>query len=125
MPTPTIKTLRNRAFQSSEELLRFANHELLPLLGQLIRGWIATYRPASDSITASGTLDADVSIALVDATAGPVTVTLSDSRQAMVRVVKVDASANTVTVTPVEGGVTLAAQWDSVDVVGDGTNFYK
>lgn len=122
---PTTKTLRNRALQSAEELLRFANRELLPLLAQMLQGISWSAAPKSEAFIAGDTLAIGTGIALVDATSGPVTITLNAARQARVRVVKVDASANTVTVTPVEGGVTLAAQWDSVDVVGDGTNFYK
>jgi S1-C subfamily serine protease len=115
-------TVRSSGFKSLEEFLRFGNFELLPILRQLRQAVVA---PISEGMSVSSTADIASSLILVDATAGPVTVTLADGRKALVRVVKVDASGNAVTVTPVQGGATLAAQWDSVDVIGDGTLFYK
>lgn len=70
-------------------------------------------------------------VVLVDATSGPLQVTLAAAvagRRATVK--KVDATANVVTVQPAAGlidgaaAVNLPAQWDSVSVVSDGTNWF-
>ncbi len=67
----------------------------------------------------------------VDATAGPVTITLSSPLALfhLLIVQKVDASGNAVTVAApsgvtLSGGLPLAAQWDRLIIVADDSAFY-
>jgi len=72
------------------------------------------------------------SLVLVDASGGPVTVTLpGPTSTAVVTVKKIDSSANAVTIaTPgsetIDGDSdrTLTAQWVAREVASDGTNYY-
>jgi hypothetical protein len=88
---------------------------------------------AVDSFTSAATLDYKNDIALVDATAAAVTITLPKAQEYKGRpfyIKKVDASANAVTVEgdgseTIDGAanVSLASQWDGVRVVSDGTGW--
>lgn len=89
--------------------------------------------PTVFTVTTATTLTQSAGLCLVDATAGAVTVTLPRADQArgqMVSVKKIDASGNAVTVDAMGGTIdgattaTLAARWDSVTIVSDGTNWY-
>lgn len=85
--------------------------------------------------TASITLKAIDNIVLVDATGGAITITLPPVAQHSSRVYtvkKIDASGNAVTVDgngaeTIDGALTavLAAQWDSVMIVSNGTAWFK
>lgn len=67
-------------------------------------------------------------LVLVNATAGPVTVTVPVAASAVTWTKKTDASANAVTVAPASGqldggtGVNVTGQYETLTVVGDGTN---
>ena len=81
------------------------------------------------------TLTASNTTTSVDASAAAVTITLPLASQHVSRVYsikKIDASANAVTITPsgadtIDGAATysLAAQWDSVTLVSDGSQWLK
>ena len=85
-------------------------------------------------ITASETLEADDYLVLVDATSGAVTASLPTALSkegSQIIVKKIDVSANAVTVDAdasetIDGSTTtsLAAQYDSVTVISDGTEWW-
>lgn len=84
--------------------------------------------------TAAYTLTLSDSICVVDATGGAVTITLPTAASAINRcfyIKKIDASGNAVTVDgdgseTIDGATTasLASQYDSVQVVSDGTEWW-
>lgn len=90
----------------------------------------ATY-PKLQALTADATLaNVGWTVAKVDATAGNVTVTLpAVAAGRRVTVKRTDGSANTVTVsggaTTIDGAASaaVAAQWDVLHLVSDGTNW--
>jgi len=83
-----------------------------------------------NTVTADYTLDGNDQVVLVDATAGPVTITLQPAasmRGKTVTVTKIDATANTVTVVPdgtdlISGATSevLTAQFESFTAISDG-----
>jgi len=88
-----------------------------------------------NSTTSSITIAAETKLQLVDATSGPVTITLPTALEATNRVLtvkKVDATANAVTIDgsgteTIDGAATrsITAQWDSMTIVSNGTTWYR
>lgn len=89
---------------------------------------------SSQTITTNITLSSSDDVVLVDATVGPVTVTLApaaDRQGLKVSVKKVDSSANAVTVAAngsetIDGAATkdLASQYDNLTAASDGTTWW-
>lgn len=106
------------------------------LLNPLVRLLLVTVNRLTGTVTTvteDTTLDGSEGLVLVDATSGPVTITLSAPTQLFhaVAVQKADATANVVTVaSPVgstmngAGSVSLVAQWDRTAVFADDSDFY-
>lgn len=110
----------------------FLNRILQPVVRAVLD---AVNRLASDAVhkTADATLDGSEGLVTVDATAGPVTITLASPRSLfhLLIVQKVDASVNAVTVAAPSGstvnGVTSLAkstQWDRFILVADDSAYY-
>ena len=96
---------------------------------------IARFRGAvSEPFTASGTLGSNTDLALVDATAGAVTITLPSAAQSANRtrtIKKTDASANAVTIEgagaeTIDGALnkSLTVQWESKTLLPVGGAWY-
>lgn len=86
---------------------------------------------AVDSYSGNHTLTTANSIVLVDASSGPVDITLPiPTVGKVVNIKKTDSSANAVTILPPSGTIdgaaskTLEAQFDGLTVASDGTNFF-
>ena len=128
--TPTPATYNKRPLNASNvgELVERLTIEL----GNVERAIRDTNLTPTRTVTASTTLTTADALALVDATAGAVTVTLPNVVTFIGRtftVKKVDASANVVTVGSVaniDGAATypLAAQYDTVTVCSDGATWW-
>lgn len=110
----------------------FLNRILQPLTRQMLA---LLNRLAADglSVSASATLTGAEGLVLVDASVGPVTITLCapDALFHLLIVQKVDASGNAVTVAAPAGAtirgvasLPLAAQWDRLIIVADDSAFY-
>lgn len=95
-------------------------------LGNVQRAFIPT---KSRSVLVSGRVQSTDTILYVDATAGPITLTLPSPDQVkdlVVTIKKIDASGNSVTVAgPIDGATSyvLAAQYDAMTVGCDGLNY--
>jgi hypothetical protein len=88
------------------------------------------------TVTGNATLTVNDFLLLADATSGNLTVTLPSATtikgagSPFFRIVKIDSSANTVTVSPAAGTLNgaaskaLNAQYQSLDVQSDGTNYF-
>ena len=127
-PNPAKYNKRSIASSNVGELVERLTIEL----GNVERAIRDTNLRATRTVTASTTLTTADALALVDATAGAVTVTLPSAVTfvgRMFTVKKVDGSANVVTVGSVaniDGAATypLAAQYDTVTVCSDGATWW-
>lgn len=126
--------------RSSQEYRNFD----LDLRGAIVRGLdvaqIVNFDSSSSNaethvvlpVSANVTLDETANVAFVDASGGPVTVTLPDAADGLgfaFYVSKRDATGNAVTVTTLGGNingapsVSLLAQYDTAQFVSDGTEY--
>lgn len=108
-------------------MLAWAQREVAGVLRAVLTTVNRLTTSASTTVTSSGTIDGTTDVTLADAAAGAIVLTLPSPAAWIrrIRVVKVDASANTVTVAGAAAGSTvLAAQWDVLEVVCDGEDFY-
>lgn len=108
-----------------------------PRLQDLVRAIERAIRQATNIgtvTTYSGEVLSDTYLLLVDATSGPVTVTLpaaADHSGRILNIKKIDASANVVTIDAngaetIDGAAneTLSSQWESRKIISNGINWY-
>lgn len=124
MPKKVIKKLSLSIFESKDFLFR----ELVPVVRQLLDAYNESTGSVSPIVSASETITKEYMVYPVDATSGPVTITLpsADKNVTPMSVVKIDSSGNAVTVSTngsdtIKGSSTrtLSSQWDSVYLIPD------
>ena len=117
-----------------EELDRFLNLEVLPLLREITTRWNAANGPVV-LVTASETVNGESTVYLADATADNIEITLpaADLWKSPLTMVKTDSGANTVKFVidtsanaddTINGGtsITLSSQYQRATVVSDEQN---
>ncbi len=124
MSARVTQGISERAVQQ-EDTTAFLNREAVPALKQARAAINARFGQDATIVTASRDVTLLDEVLLVDATDGPITVTLLVAAESTreLTVIKIDASANAVTVAAqtgqtISGSAThaLAAQWDFVKV---------
>jgi hypothetical protein len=136
-PGPTYTASQQRALVRSLEVYFSQLDSQTPNFAQSYRAdtfFGGEFRTSSAPFTASGSVEPGTSVVLVDATAGAVTITLpaaNVSAGRSITVKKTDASVNAVTIDgsgaeTIDGATTksLPAQYDSVTVFCDGTQWW-
>lgn len=100
-------------------------------LGAIERGIVAAPLVATRTVDADATLSLSDGLVLVDATDAAITITLPALPAAggyVFRVKRLNAGANAVTVEAAEnidgGSVTLANQYDGVEIIGDAATYH-
>lgn len=108
---------------------------VLPLTGRLTtREWVSAQLLNTRTVTASGAVLGDDALILVDASAGPITLSLpavASSANRRLTVKKIDASGNAVTLDPngaetIDGAATqtITGQYDALAIACDGTAWW-
>lgn len=118
--------------RDAEGLVQLIGWQIMPLLHALKNAWNDSMGLVSTG-SEDGNMNAEVQFYLVDATDGPVVLTLPDPSTSLMQftVKKLDGSANGVTVLPFNGervegtvGKALTTQYEVAHFVSDGRDWW-
>lgn len=119
---PTVST-RSPEKDTALDWLQRTGHPVLKGVRELAN---ALSEAKVEALSATATLQPSTDVALVDASAGPVTIGLAAPAlwERRVLIVKTDASANVVTISGAVSALTLTTQYASAEVASDGAFYY-
>lgn len=126
MNSPPLKQAVSTRTPEQDTFLDWLQRTAHPVLSGVRDLVNALAQAKVQALTSSTTLDSRTDVALVNASSGPVTVTLAAPAlwERRVIIIKTDATANAVTISGVVTALALSVQYAAAEVASDGDFYY-